>query len=33
MFAKYFGNLKWVSNEEVALIGKKGCCEFRVKID
>lgn len=31
-FGKYFGNLKWVSNNEVVLIGKDGHSQFSVKI-
>lgn len=33
MFAKYFGDLKWISNKEVSLVSKEGNYEFRVKID
>lgn len=32
-YAKYFGDLKWLSNNEVALISKNKDYEFRVKIE
>lgn len=31
-FANYFGELKWISNSEVVLVGKNGSHEFRVRI-
>ncbi|GAA0177103.1 hypothetical protein SH2C18_03890 [Clostridium sediminicola] len=33
MFAKYFGNLKWLSNKEVALIDRSGSIVCRVNVD
>jgi len=33
MFAKYFGDLKWISTNEVALIGKSGDQQASVKIE
>lgn len=33
MFAKYFGELKWISTTEVALIGKSGDSRFCVNIE
>jgi hypothetical protein len=32
-FGKYFGDLKWVSNNEVVLIDKGGCSQFSIKIE
>lgn len=32
-YAKYFGDLKWISNNEVTLISKNKNYEFRVNID
>lgn len=31
-FGNYFGDLKWISKDEVVLISKKGSSEFKVKI-
>jgi hypothetical protein len=32
-YAKYFGDLKWLLNNEVVLISKNKECEFKIKID
>jgi len=32
-FGNYFGDLKWISKDEVVLISKMGSFEFRVKIE
>lgn len=33
MFGKHFGDLKWISNNEVVLIGKGGHSQFSIKIE
>ncbi|MCX7914579.1 MAG: hypothetical protein N2511_08345 [Thermodesulfovibrionales bacterium] len=33
MFSKYFGDLKWISNNEVVLIGKNGNQQFSIIIE
>lgn len=33
MFGKYFGDLRWISNNEVVLIVKDGSSQFSVKIE